>query len=227
MPVVDVSFWDTLRFANWMSNGEGNASTESGAYTILGNSPVPSNASSLLANPQPNAGAAVWVPNQNQWYKAAYYDPANGTYSTYATQSDVVPGNVVGNGTDEANYISNNLYSVSQSSLNSPATNYLTAVGSFTNSASYYGTYDQSGDVYDLLDSSTSSNVLVQGGSWQQTTASQISSSGAIAAGPGGDFSTIGFRVASIPEPSAVMLILTAALGFGVSRRKRFIFNKP
>lgn len=54
MPVVDVDFWDTLRFVNWMNNGEGNASTETGAYTLIGGNTdgygTPSNAASLLTN---------------------------------------------------------------------------------------------------------------------------------------------------------------------------------
>jgi hypothetical protein len=32
MPEVDVDYWDTLRFANWMDDGN----TETGAYTLLG-----------------------------------------------------------------------------------------------------------------------------------------------------------------------------------------------
>ena len=40
-----------------------------------------------------------------------------------------------------------NGFSVTQSSSYISNQNYLTAVGSFTGSKSYYGTYDQSGDV--------------------------------------------------------------------------------
>jgi len=29
-----VSFYDSLRFANWLSNGQGSGDTETGAYTI-------------------------------------------------------------------------------------------------------------------------------------------------------------------------------------------------
>ena len=69
MPVVGVDYWDTLRFVNWMNNGEGNASTETGAYTLIGGNTdgygTPSNASSLLTNPQHNIGATVWLPSEN------------------------------------------------------------------------------------------------------------------------------------------------------------------
>ena len=172
MPVVDVNYWDTLRFVNWMNNGEGNASTETGAYTLVGGNTdgygTPSNASSLLANPQPNAGATVWLPSENEWYKAAYYNPVNGTYSSYATQSNTAPGNIIGNGANEANYNigitpavpQSGIYSVTQSSSYNPSQNYLTAMGTFTGSKSYYGTYDQTGDVYNWLDATVQCSHL-------------------------------------------------------------------
>ena len=35
-PVNYVSYWDSLRFANWLGNGHGAGSTETGAYTLGG-----------------------------------------------------------------------------------------------------------------------------------------------------------------------------------------------
>ena len=40
MPVNYVDFYDALRFANWMNNGQGNGDTETGAYTLLGGTPT-------------------------------------------------------------------------------------------------------------------------------------------------------------------------------------------
>jgi hypothetical protein len=34
-PVTYVSFWDALRFANWLNNGQGGGDTETGAYAPL------------------------------------------------------------------------------------------------------------------------------------------------------------------------------------------------
>jgi formylglycine-generating enzyme required for sulfatase activity len=226
MPVVGVDYWDTLRFVNWMNNGEGNASTETGAYTLIGGNTdgygTPSNASSLLANPQHNANATVWLPSENEWYKAAYYDPANETYSTYATQSDTAPGNTIGNGADEANY-DNGVYSVTQSSSYNLSQNYLTAVGSFTDSASYYGTFDQSGDVFNWNSTIVDSDYpVLRGGNWYLSNAYAVSSSSRSYGNPTYENDDSGFRVASIPEPNSIMLIFAAIIGLAMMRRKPF-----
>ena len=68
-PVDFVSWYDALRFTNWLHNGQGNGDTESGAYTLLGHSPIPSNASSIRRNP----GAKWWLPSITELYKAAYH----------------------------------------------------------------------------------------------------------------------------------------------------------
>jgi len=74
-----VSFWDAARFANWFGNGQGNASTETGAYTLLGGTPTPSNAATVTHN----AGASIVLPSENEWYKAAFYDPASNGFFDY------------------------------------------------------------------------------------------------------------------------------------------------
>ena len=38
-PVNYVSWYDTIRFANWLDNGQGIGDTETGAYTLLGGTP--------------------------------------------------------------------------------------------------------------------------------------------------------------------------------------------
>lgn len=233
MPVVDVDYWDTLRFANWMNNGEGSASTETGAYTLLGGNTdgngTPSNASSLLANPQHNPGAKVWLPSENEWYKAAYYEPATNSepaeYSAYAMTEPGTPGNMVGGGLGEANYyndtdVNGNGYSVTQSPSYSSSQNYLTPVGSFTNSASYYETYDQSGDVFNWISTTIDSEYpALRGGAWYNL-ADYLTSSNRDDDDPTIESSYIGFRVASVPEPNSLMLTLTGVAGLAVLRGK-------
>ena len=71
-PVNYVTWYDTIRFANWLEQRAGSRHTESGAYTLLGGTPTPSNGQQHHAE----AGATVFLPSENEWYKAAYYDPA-------------------------------------------------------------------------------------------------------------------------------------------------------
>jgi sulfatase modifying factor 1 len=70
-PINNVSWYDAIRFANWLNNGQGNGDTETGAYTLLGGTPTPGNGPSITRN----AGVTVFLPNENEWFKAAYYDP--------------------------------------------------------------------------------------------------------------------------------------------------------
>jgi len=225
MPVVDVTYWSALRFVNWMNNGEGNASTENGAYTLQGDSPTPSNSASLLANPQQNRGATVWLPSENEWYKAAYYDPnLNGTggYYPYATQSHMTPGNdyLTPSVANEANYYTG-VYSVTQNSSDNSSQNYLTPVGSFTNSMSYYGTYDQSGDVWNWTSTVVSSLYpVLRGGEWSGngTPYDQSSFFRDHYDSPTVEFDSFGFRVASVPEPNSIMLMVAGVAGLGLMR---------
>jgi hypothetical protein len=95
-PVNFVSWWDAARVANWLHNGQGSGSTETGAYTL--------NNATFGETPAVNAGANFYIPTQDQWYKAACYKggSTNAGYWDYATQSDTAPtavsATVVGTG---------------------------------------------------------------------------------------------------------------------------------
>ena len=71
-PVTYVSFYDSLRFANWLNNGQGSGDTETGAYTLLGGTATPSDGTSVTRN----GGANIFLPSDNEWYKAAPTAPA-------------------------------------------------------------------------------------------------------------------------------------------------------
>jgi hypothetical protein len=88
-PVNWVSFYDALRFANWLHNGQptgpqGPTTTEDGAYTIT--------AAEIAANSiARNAGATIVLTSEDEWYKAAYYSPASASYFDYPFGSDAQP----------------------------------------------------------------------------------------------------------------------------------------
>jgi len=220
-PITYVSWFDAARFANWMHNGQGSGSTESGAYTL-----VAGQASGLA--PARNQDAKFSIPTENEWYKAAYYKggSTNAGYWAYATQSDSAPGNTIGGELNQANSISDQEWPITNAPTYDSTQNYLTNVGAFTGSQSFYGTFDQSGNVSQWNDLSGVANGdrgLRNGGwlkpaSWQSSAyREQLAASE--------EWAYIGFRLASpvaVPEPSTCVLALVG-LGIGgwaVRRRK-------
>ena len=214
-PITYVSWYDAARFTNWMHNGQGSGSTETGAYTLTGNT-------GLIMK---NAAAAVWLPSENEWYKAAYYDPTKnggaGGYWRFATQSDTLTDNdpaVAG----AANYLNGDGFAVTQTSIGGIVTtqNYLTDAGAYgADSESFYGTNDQTGNVREWNDAIDGSERGHRGGDWNASGRLLPSSDGSSAT-PTTELSWTGFRVASVPEPSAVFMTLIA-VGASLTIRRR------
>lgn len=206
-PVTFVSWYEAARFVNWLHNGQpigaqGAGTTETGAYTVADFS------SGLFRK---NAGALYWIPSEDEWYKAAYYDPSasgpSDDYWLYPTRTDIFPGNHIGAGANQANFYDGD-YSVTQSSSYNSSQNYLTSGGSYF-SESYYGTFDQAGNVFEWTDGEERGLVAVRGSAWSS------SEPGASVRGTSERYdriANIGFRVATVPEPRMVSLLMAASL---------------
>ena len=199
-PVTWVNWLDAARYVNWMHNGSNaNSSTENGAYTLNG---------AFSGVVQKNTDARYWLPTYNEWYKAAFYDATKNTtggYWSYATQTDSITSSM-------ANF----------------QTSGPSVVGSF-GYASSYGTYDQSGNVWEWLSPGSSVDEEYIGGAWN-TIASQLSSSANGNLNNGGYADGgIGFRIASsVPEPSAFSLLAFGLGGLAMIRRRRsYNFSVP
>ena len=211
-----VSFWDAARFTNWLNNGQGNASTETGSYT-LGGVTNPTNSSVTR-----NEGAGVVVASKNEWYKAAYYDPTKnsgaGGYWLHATQSDTLANNTDFTATNGANY-----YDGDHTVYNGSNDGAL-AVGSYENADSFYGTFDQGGNLWEWNESISSTWREVRGGSWNFDEVMMRSSNRDLLEAWDEDFS-VSFRVASlapIPEPSTYAAALGgASLAVVLLRRRK------
>jgi sulfatase modifying factor 1 len=218
-PVVFVSFFDAMRFTNWLHNGQGSGSTESGVYTIgSGTDEVRS------------ASAKYWIPSEDEWYKAAYYDP-NGVYYDYPTGTDTVPYSDnpsslnTPDDTNVANFFKydstangyDDGYAVTGSTGFVGSQNYLTDVGAYSLAASPYGTFDQGGNVWEWNEAVISSSFRgLRGGSWNRYDLGDFNLHAGYRIGyglPSDEVSFIGFRVATVPEPSTVLLGALAAAG--------------
>jgi formylglycine-generating enzyme required for sulfatase activity len=224
-PITYVSWFDAARFANWMTNGQGGGDTETGAYTLNG----ATSGNAVAANP----GAAFRLPTNDEWYKAAYYSPNYGGvgvagYYAYATQSNTAPGNQIGGTANQANYAPGGVYSVTQVAGYSASQNYLTDVGAFSGSGSFYGTFDQSGNVYQWndLNGTSGSSRGMRGGYWFNSYPVYLSSSDSYSFDPSREDNVLGFRLASpvaVPEPSTCAMALAglACGGYSLFRRRK------
>src|SRR4030095_9526612 len=132
MPVNHVSFYNALRFANWLNNGQGTGDTETGAYTLLGGTATPSNGTTVTGN----ASATIVLPSEDEWYKAAYYDAITVSYFDYPAGSNA--------------QITCSTPTATPNSANcSYVAGDVTPRGSYTGSASPYGTFDQGGNLWE------------------------------------------------------------------------------
>ncbi len=192
-PVEYVSWFDAARMANWMMNGQGSGDTETGAYTLNGAT------SGIITK---NSGAQVYIPTEDEWYKAAYYNGANSTYSLYPNGQNSIT-------TADANYLT--VHSVNPSA---------TDVGSYSGDPSMYGTFDQGGNVYEWNDAvNYDSSRGLRGGSWWDSDGS-MASSHRNSDDPTLEYHCFGFRLASVPEPTSIFLSMVAG-GMMLIRRKR------
>src|SRR6185369_5695542 len=148
-----VGFWNAARFANWLDNGQptgaqGPGTTEGGAYHDIGNQ-------TLFGR---NAGAAFFIPTEDEWYKAAYHDKAAGlaaSYFDYPTGTNSDPGNDTTETTNAGNNVNTVINFPGDWAIGFP---YLrTVVGEFELSDSPYGTFDQGGNVYEWNETKFSS----------------------------------------------------------------------
>jgi len=209
LPIANCTWLNAVRFTNWMNNGQGRASTETGAYDILHGRILSIAGTTAITDGPPNARpgdaliivspdgdesvyrvdsvarnslqirldsiggptqsgfagwdytsvpqsrnptALCWLPSRDEWHKAAFYDPsavaiglASG-YWQYATRANDSPKNLLDGGANRANL-----------GLG------LVDVGSYSGSASYYGTYDQTGNVGEWTETKTFSDARFVG----------------------------------------------------------------
>jgi len=221
-PVNFVSFWDSLRFTNWLHNGQPTGSqntstTENGAYPIFGYN---GNGGTSIVR---SANAKYWLPSEDEWYKAAYYDPAVGHYWDFPTRSDIMPSNTLPDLGNNANFLVTIFNVANIFTVGEPY--WRTNVGTFTNSEGPYGTYDQAGNIFEWNEEiyfpGPFSSRGFRGGSWGNYADGFMASVRYYPQPPTLEDYHSGFRVATLPEPgSCVMLALGFAHLFGSRRRQ-------
>ena len=212
-PAAYISWYEAAAFVNFLNTDSG----KTAAYDLTINNGIWSMAlwSSEQAwtaggtNLYRNKDAYYFLPSENEWYKAAYYNAAGTNYFLYPTASSSVP-TAVASWTDAGSAVYNNVASVP-------------AIVASAGGLSPYGTMGQGGNVwewsesaFDGTNSSSSESRAIRGGDWQDPELYLRSSSRNLSGIPTSVSNIMGFRVASvpslsIPEPSTYALLLLGA----------------
>ncbi len=217
-PAANISWYEAAAFVNFLNTNSG----KTAAYdlTFSGGSWSMALWSSEQAwtaggtNLYRNKDAFYFLPSENEWYKAAYYNPAGSNYFLYPTASSSAPA-AVASGTSAGTAVYNRAASVP-------------AIVDSAGGLSPYGTMGQGGNVrewnesaFDGSNNTSSEDRTIRGGVWLSAE-EFLRSSTRLDGSVSGGVNSLGFRVASVPEPSTyALLAMTAAGALWMTRRRR------
>ena len=216
-PAADIDWYEAAAFVNFLNTN----SAKTAAYDLAWDGSAWS--MNLWSSGQAwtaggtnlyrNKDAFYFLPSENEWYKAAYYNAAGTNYFLYPTGSDTAP-TAVASGTNAGSAVYDGIASVP-------------AISGSAGGLSPYATMGQGGNVwewnesaFDGSNSSSSENRAIRGGSWGSPEFDLRSSSRDNFDPSLGDFN-FGFRVASVPEPSTYALLLLGAGAAYIWKRRK------
>jgi formylglycine-generating enzyme required for sulfatase activity len=223
-PAANIDWYEAAAFVNWLNTSTGKTAAYDLAWNgFLWSMNLWSSEQAWTAggtNLYRNKDAFYFLPSDNEWYKAAYYNPAGSDYFLYPTASSSVP-TAVASGTNGGSAVYNSVASVP-------------AIVDSAGGLSPYGTMGQGGNVFewnetafDGTNSLPTESRAVRGGSWGDGASGLISSSRSFVA-PERELDVVGFRVASvdvapIPEPGTwvAMAIFAGGAAYAGWRRRR------
>ena len=200
LPITYASWIDAACFCNWLHHDcpTGDDVTDEvlydGAYRFS------KNGEEQVIELMP--GSRYFLPDRNQFHKAAFYRRDLDRYWDYPTQSlsPLSPGNTIGSSANQANYFYTSYFWGSSHSTKGPL--YITPVGSFSVSPGPFGTYDMGANVKNWSnDFDENENALAEGGSWKTTYEMLRNDAPDTSLDPTLGYNDVGFRVAA-PAPT-------------------------
>jgi sulfatase modifying factor 1 len=165
------------------------------------------------ASAQSTYGTIYFLPTEDEWYKAAYYDGGAGVYYDYPTGSNSVP---VGTRNPQTPPLDAVYY---DAHYWQGYPNLVTKAGV----ASPDGTIGQGGNVWEWNETAFAAARGLRGGAFDTSGSTGLKSSYKADNLPMLENSNYGFRVASVPEPGGITLLGVGVVGLLAFawRRKR------
>ena len=211
-PVAPFSWYEAAAFANWLNTSSGKTAAydltfSSGSWSMaLWSSEQAWTAGGT--NLYRNKNAFYFLPSENEWYKAAYYNAAGTNYFLFPTASNIDPI-AVASGTNADTAVYNFAGLQPAAVTNAGGLSPVSTMGQGGNVSEWMES------AFDGTNSLASEDRAARGGSYQSfyypvlITNPLISSARGIG-DPSNEIRNLGFRVASVPEPSTYALIALA-----------------
>lgn len=231
-PATNISWNNVAQYCNWLTTGK----ADEGVYEI-----VNGEVAGINRGFRNDAGIAYVIPTENEWYKAAYYKAGStdAGYWLYATQqASGDPPLVLGWDGEVGSWIGSGSWTGADGTMNNDeGAVYLRSASrwpgdreNFPNhpeaidesgGRSVYGTMGQAGNVWEWTEGLIASDRVRRGGAFNAPEGN-LPASYRYGNVPTFIYNSVGFRVASIPEPGCTIMLLagTVALLFWRQRRK-------
>jgi len=202
VPVDRVTWFEAAQFVNYLNTSTGNQA----AYKFTGSTFTPWSATDAgydASNPYRNTVAKYFLPTEDEWVKAAYWNSTTLQLQQWATKDGNTPTQAGWNFNANFTYATN------------PPGPWIVGSGS----QELNGTYDMMGNDWEWMESPwTSGDYGVssargwRGSDWHNGAYSFAASYRDNWGYPWGETDSSGFRVASVPEPGSISLVIAGWL---------------